>query len=867
MRVRSRPSDLESLERADPPRPSLNTRFNHSPIMIAKAKHSSPLFAFGRPLSVAALAALGGLASAAAAETAMPVQPIKNGIPYAATPLPLSDVRLTGGPLKHAQDLDADYLLKLEPDRMLYYLRLRAGLQPKAQQGYGGWDGEGRQLTGHIAGHYLSAVSYMWAATGEPRFKERADYIVKELKEIQDKHGDGYIGALMANAPRNRDTNSAAAGTNNASARRNPALVDGKQRFEDLAKGVIQSGGFDLNGMWSPWYVQHKLYAGLRDAYRFTGNRTALEVEIRFAEWADGILSKLSDAQIQRMLATEFGGMNEIMADLYADTGDQRWLKACDYFEHRAIVEPLARHEDILAGKHGNTQVPKLLGELMRYICTGNETSGSAAKFFWDRVVFHHSFATGGHGHDEYFGPPDKLNNVVDGRTDESCNVYNMLKLTRLLFALQPDAKYAEFQERALFNHVLASIDPQDGRTCYMVPVGRGVTHEYQDMLHSFTCCVGSGMESHALHGHGIYYASADKLWVNIYTPSKASWKATGAQLETQTDFPEGESATFKFTLSSEKKFTLALRRPSWAGAGFSVAVNGQAEKDLPPPGSFAELNRTWKTGDTVSLVLPKTLREEPLPDNPKRVALMWGPLVLAGDLGPEQRRGRGGRAAASESVPVFVAVGQPVSDWLKPVPGKPGEFATQGVGREKDVEFVPFYRLHRRTYAVYWDLFTPEDWARKAEEVAAAHEKQHKLELATVAYAQPGEMQPERDYNWQGEDSETDRIMGRAARRGTKWFSFDLPVDTNHPMACVVTYYSDEWRKRTFEILVDGQRVAEQTVEKDGTPPHFFDAEYPIPAELVKGKQKVTVRFQATQGNEIAAVFGLRMIRSDAER
>jgi len=855
-------------------------------MILAKQKGSSPSAIFGRA-SFCVVAILAGFFSATgAAQTATPLQPIKNAIPYAARPLPLSDVRLTGGPLKRAQDLDADYLLKLELDRMLFYLRQRAGLEPKAQQGYGGWDGEGRQLTGHIAGHYLSAVSYMWAATGDPRFKERADYLVKELKEIQDKQGDGYIGALMANAPRSRGTNSPASGatnsvvagntnnavgggTNNFTARRNQPVVDGKQRFEDLAKGVIQSGGFDLNGMWSPWYVQHKLYAGLRDAYRFTGNRTALEVEIKFAEWADGILSKLSDAQIQRMLSTEFGGMNEIMADLYADTGDKRWLKACDYFEHRAMVEPLARHEDILGGKHGNTQVPKLLGELKRYIYTGNETNGSAANFFWDQVVFHHSFATGGHGHDEYFGPPDKLNNVVDGRTDESCNVYNMLKMTRTLFAVHADAKYAEFQERALFNHVLGSIDPEDGRTCYMVPVGRGVTHEYQDMFRSFTCCVGSGMESHALHADGIYYESGDKLWVNIYTPSTAEWKAAGAKLEMQTDFPEGQSASLKLTLKSRKKFTLALRRPSWAGGGFSVMLNGKAVKDLPPPGSYVELNRTWKNGDTVALVLPKTLHEEALPDNPRRIALMWGPLVLAGDLGPEERRGsgRGNRAAQSDAVPVFVVTEQPVANWLKPVPGKPGSFRTDGVGHEKDVDFLPFYRLHRRTYAAYWDLFTPQEWAKKAEELAATNEKQHKLELATVAYAQPGEMQPERDYNWQGEESETDRIMGRAARRGTKWFSFDLPVDPSHPMAFVVTYYRDEWRKRTFEILVDGQRVGEQTVEKDGTAPHFFDVEYAIPAELVKDKQKVTVRFQATNGNEIAAVFGVRMIRADAAR
>ena len=278
-------------------------------------------------------------------------------IPLAAPTLPLSAVRLTGGPLKRAQDLNAAYLLKLEPDRMLYHLRERAGLKPKAESGYGGWDGGGRQLTGHIAGHYLSAVSLMYSATGDTRFKERAEYIVSELKLIQDAQGDGYIGGLQAEIL--------------VDGRKQ--LVDGKKRFEDLGRGVIESGGFDLNGMWSPWYVQHKLYAGLRDAYRHTGNRLALEVEVKFADWADNLLSKLNDEQIQKMLATEFGAMNEIMADLYADTGDERWKKAYRHFQHRALLDPLARHRDVLAGKHANTQVPKLYGDLIYHLKTGEE--------------------------------------------------------------------------------------------------------------------------------------------------------------------------------------------------------------------------------------------------------------------------------------------------------------------------------------------------------------------------------------------------------------------------------------------------------------------------------------------------------------
>ena len=791
----------------------------------------------------------------------LPANPITNVIPDAARPLPLSAVRLTGGPLKNSQDLDAKYLLALEPDRMLAGYRLRAGLEPKAK-GYGGWDSvNGKQLTGHIAGHYLSAVSLMYAATGDPRFKERADYLIKELKEVQDKRGNGYLGAIT-----------------------DPQGTDGATIFERVAKGDIRSGGFDLNGMWSPWYTLHKTYAGLRDAYRFTGNRTALELEINYAKWAESIVGRMTDAQVQRMLNTEFGGMNEVFADLYADTGDPRWLALSYKFEHRAFTEPLKRHQDNLAGKHGNTQVPKMLGSLSRFAYTGDPGDGYAASFFWDRVVQHHSYATGGHGKDEYFGEPDKLNDRVDGRTAETCNVYNMIKMTREMFALRPDAFYADFHERALFNHILASQDPQDGWACYMVPVGRGVQHEYErDMLDGgFTCCVGSSMESHALHGFGLYYEAGDKLWVNLYAPSTADWKSAGVKLAMETDFPEGESATLSLTVATPKELTIALRRPYWAGTNFSIKVNGElvGPELLAAPGSdgggrrggsssapkaswFVELKRTWKTGDAIAITLPKTLRLEPLPDNARRVAFLWGPLVLAGDLGAEEGRPRG---REHDAVPVFVSAERPVTDWLKPVPDKPGRFRTEGVGKDRDVDFVPFYRLHRHTYAIYWDLFTPSEWDQRATELAAQRERQRKLEAATVGFVQSGEMQAERDANMQGEDTEPLRLQSRAGRRGTKWFSFDLPVDPAQPMALVVTYNHDEWQERKFDVLVDGTRVGQQTIERRG-PMRFFDVEYAVPADVLKGKQKVTVKFQADTGSEIGAVFGLRMIRADAGR
>ncbi len=652
-------------------------------------------------------------------------------------------------------------------DRLMYRFRERAGLTPKAKDGYDGWEGPGRQLTGAMAGHYLSAVSYMYAATGDAEFKRRSEYLVKEYQEVQDKQGDGYIGALMGWLPAGAmpvdgklEINGQSYDVYTPTARGERPAVDGKPLFEAIAHGDIRTDSFGLNGMWSPWYVQHKLFAGLRDAYRQTGNRTALEVSVKFAAWAESIVSGLDDAQMQHMLGTEFGGINESFADLYVDTGDARWMKLSQRFHHNAVVNPLANHEDNLAGKHGNTTIPKLMGELVRYVNGGNAADGEAGKYFWDAVVNHHTFATGGHGYDEGFGPADKLSGQVDGtgqrsadlRTCESCNVYNMVKMTRLLFALQPDNKFAEFHERALFNHVLGSINFDDGQLSYMVPVGQGLTHEYQG-LYGMTCCCGTGLENHALHGFGLYYTSTDKLWVNIYTPSTAQWKEQGVGIATTLVSGDTDLATLKITGDAAKEYTLALRRPFWAGEGFALKVNGVAVQELPVAGTYTELKRAWKTGDTVEIALPKSLYAEALPDNPNRVALKWGPYVLGADYGApnamtvEQAAtaaataansvgggasGNGGRRPnrfrmPQVKYPAFLAkADEPVGNWLRRVAPKdpptpdattdvPVVFHAMGVGGDNDsVSFRPFYQLSGRRYGIYQEVYTAEEWQKR---------------------------------------------------------------------------------------------------------------------------------------------------------
>jgi len=416
-------------------------------------------------------------------------------------------------------------------------------------------------------------------------------------------------------------------------------------------------------------------------------------------------------------------------------------------------------------------------------------------------------------------------------------------------------------------------MDPADGATCYMVPVGQGVVREYQDMQEDFTCCVGSGMESHALHGYGLYYESGDTLWVNIYAPSTAAWAAAGVRLTMTTSFPEGEAAELALEVTKPRRFTISLRRPFWAGDGFSVTVNGVPVKDPGPAGSYVRLERKWKTGDTVALVLPKTLRLEPLPDNPDRAAIMWGPLVLAGDLGPipprqprDETVATAATAAQWPATPVLVTAEASLDAWIQPAAGRPGVFRTVGAGRDRDVDLVPFYRLHRRVYAAYWDILTPGKWAERAAAIKAAEEARRKLESATVAFAQPGQMQSERDFNQQGGKTSPVQLRGRYGRRAVDWFSFDLGVDPSAPMSLIVTYSRDERADRAFAVLVDGRKVGDERIARRSPQEEevFFDVAYPVPAEAVAGKRKVTVRFEGMDGLETASVFGIRIVRTE---
>jgi DUF1680 family protein len=740
---------------------------------------------------------------------------------------PLEDVRLLEGPFKDAMMRDAAYLLRLDPDRLLSGFRKEAGLTPKAEV-YGGW--ESMTIAGHSLGHYLSACSLMFASTGDARFRERVNYIVSELEACQRANGNGYVAAIP----------------------------NGKKIFQEVSAGDIRVKPFDLNGGWVPWYTLHKLFAGLLDAHRYLQNTKALNIAVKLADWADATVANLSEEQFQHMLGCEHGGMNEVLAELYARTGNEKYLKLSRRFHHKAVLEPLVQREDRLQGLHANTQIPKLIGLARRYELTSDIADKTAAEFFWDRVVHHHSYVNGGNSDNERFGAPDKLNNRLSDNMSETCNTYNMLKLTRHLFEWHASAEYADYYERALYNHILASQDPNDGMVCYYVPLKANSRKEYSKPFDSFWCCVGTGMENHAKYGEAIYFHNDDAVWVNLFIPSELTWREKQVSLRQETRYPEDEKVSFTVKAQRPATFSLRLRYPGWAHT-VRVSINGASQTIDAKPGSFIDLKRTWKNGDRVELTIPMSLRLETIPDNPHRVAILYGPTVLAGDLGAEDQSG------AVNLMPALVADGNEPSKWMKPVANVPVTFHTTSVGRPGDVTLYPFYRMHHKRYAVYWDLLNEQQWVEREANYKKELERLRRLEAATIDFVQPNETQLEREHNMQGERTEAGENAGRKWRhaRDGGWLSFDLKVLPDQPVSLVCSYWGSETGPRNFDILVDGKKIAAQSLQND-KPGEFFDVIYPIPQELTRGKNKITIRFQAQPGNFAGGFYGVRMIRHE---
>ncbi|HEU4391232.1 MAG TPA: beta-L-arabinofuranosidase domain-containing protein [Blastocatellia bacterium] len=610
--------------------------------------------------------------------------------PHRVSTFGAADVRLLDGPFLQAQDRDATYLLQLEPDRLLHNFRVNAGLKPKAPV-YGGWESVEPWIAirchGHTLGHYLSACSLMFAATGDATFKQRVDYIVAELRECQDAGKSGLVCAFPDGAaPLNAILNAS--------------------RFVGV-----------------PWYTMHKIFAGLRDASIHTGNQTALDALVKLSDWAIGHTQSLSEQQFQRMLDTEHGGMNEVLADVYAITGETRFLTLAQRFCHRALLDPLAQSRDTLDGLHSNTQIPKVIGFNRLYELTGQANYTTAARFFWRTVVENRTFATGGNGDGEHFFPPaDFIRHFGSAKTMETCCTHNMLKLTRSLFSLEPSAAYADYYERALYNSILASQDPDSGMMTYFQPIRPGYLKLYCTPTDSFWCCTGSGMENHAKYGDSIYFRGADALYANLFIPSTVTWKEKRLTVTQTTRFPEEARTQLRLTVHSPLRLTLNVRHPSWCETA-TIFINGRRHTTSHQPGGYIALNRVWRTGDTVEVHLPMKLRTEPLPGQADIVAILYGPIVLAGRLGREgiasgadiivNERTTGDVLKADLNVPVLRGEPREIVGQIKP-DGAALTFRTNGIGHPHDVSLIPYYRIAHERYTLYWKVVRRDDAEKK---------------------------------------------------------------------------------------------------------------------------------------------------------
>ncbi len=754
------------------------------------------------------------------------VQPV---VPVKAYAFNLRDVRLLdGSPFKNAMDRDAAYMLRIEPKRLLHRFYENAGL-PTQGDVYGGWESEG--LSGHTLGHYLSACSMMYASTGDQRFKANVDFIVGELAICQQARKTGYVGGIP-----NEDS-----------------------IFGKLLRGEIKTSGFDMNGGWSPWYTVHKVMAGLVDAYLYCNNQQALTVVIKMADWTGYIIKNLNQVQMQKMLTCEYGGMNDVLANIYSITGNKKYLDLSYRFYDDFVMKPLSEKIDPMPGKHSYTNVPKAIGSARQYELTANKGDQTIASFFWDIMVKDHTYVIGGNSNYEYCGEPDKLNDALSDNTCETCCTYNMLKLTRHLFCWKPDSRLADYYERALYNHILASQNPTDGMMCYFVPLRMGTKKEFSDEFNTFTCCVGSGMENHSKYTENIYYQGKDgSLYVNLFIPSQLNWKGKGITVKQLTAYPESDKTVLRIQAKIPRTFALRIRHPWWASKGVGVQVNGKKSNAIPDSLGYIVVDRSWKTGDSVEITLPMSLYTEGMPDNNKRIALLYGPVVLAGQLGenmPDPVYG----------TPVLLTDNHTVTDWAKPVVNEPLAFRLEKVGKPMDVKLVPFYKTYDQYYNVYWDYFDNEEWEKRQTEYEAQKKHEKEIEERTIDIMRLGEMQPERDHHLTAsENSYAGGALGKMGREARKngFFAFDMKVQPGVTNILLCTYLGDD-RNRSFDILVDGSKIAEENLT-GGETGKFFDKEYTIPAELIKGKTKVVVRIQANDHSTAGRIFGCRILKSD---
>ncbi len=638
-----------------------------------------------------ATAALTGIPGALAQDAVVnvPVSENKNGhekISWKVEPFPMKQVRLRPGPFLTAQQTNLHYLNSLPNERLAHMFRVTAGLPPRYGEGLGGWESPDCELRGHFAGgHYLSACALSYASTGNEAIRNKGNELVKALIECQQP--DGYLGAYPTS-------------------------------FYDRLKAH--------RPVWAPFYTYHKIMAGMLDMYVHAGNTDALACAEKMADWADAWVRPLSDEEWARVQRTEHGGMNEVLFNLYAVTGKQKYRDLGYRFEHKAFFEPLAAKQDKLDKNHANTNIPKVIGAARGYELTGDERYKTISTYFFQEVVDHHTYATGGTSNGEGWQAPDKLSTELGPATEECCCSYNMLKLGRHVHGWTADAKVMDYYERLLFNVRLGTQD-WNGMLMYYVALKPGLYKTFNKPLGTLGtqegglwCCTGTGVEEFSKTNDTIYSHDAKSLFVNLFIASELHWPEQKLRVVQETNFPEEEGTTLVVNPETPTNLALNVRIPYWATNNVAVLVNGAPQKIAAKPGTYATIERRWSKGDRVEIALPMSLHAAPLADDKTVQAMMYGPLVLAARMGKYGLTGDRvlGPSAPSSYVelgdddsserhrlqmPRFTSSGD-AANWItKVAEGEPLQFKTAGLENEMDVS--PLYQVMDERYTVYFKV------------------------------------------------------------------------------------------------------------------------------------------------------------------
>jgi uncharacterized protein len=755
---------------------------------------------------------------------------------------PLQEVRLLPGIFQEQELTDLNYILALNPDRLLSPFRREAGL-PKKAESYTNWENTG--LDGHIGGHYLSALAMMYASTGDQRVRERLDYMVRELKLCQDKNGNGYVGGVPGS----------------------------QQLWPEVMKGNFT----DFNRKWVPFYNIHKVFAGLRDAYLYEGNQTAKVMLIKFADWFCEITKSLNQNQMQQLLGNEHGGINEVLADVYGISGDKKYLDAARSFSHRAILLPLENNEDKLDNLHANTQIPKVIGFKRIADYSGDTLYSHAAEFFWETVVHHRTVATGGNSVREHFNQSTDFSTMISSvEGPETCNTYNMLKLTEDLYLSNPRVSYIDYYERALYNHILTTQRPGKGGFVYFTPMRPGHYRVYSQPQTSMWCCVGSGMENHAKYGKMIYSHSANALFVNLFIPSKLSWKEKGLLLKQETSFPEQDETVLKI-INAGKGVNLNIRYPSWVAKGkLKITINGKTIPVTAAPSSYVRLTRKCRNGDLIKIKLPMQTTTEKLPDGSNYEAVLHGPVVLASVIDTLAEKGRdaddsrmghvaGGELYKLTDMPVFVTDSDnDAADITKD--GKAAmSFTAKNLiypARYRELKLVPFYKIQDARYVVYWRKESRRGFAALQQQLAEEDAREARLAANTIDLVTAGEQQPESDHFMEKENSFAGVNFNRHWRAAKDWFSYKLNDKDKAGRKISVTYFGTEWNHK-FSIWINDRKLGNVDLS-EGKRDTFFSADYAVPDDLTYASdQSFRIKFVAESGSTAGPVYEVRLLKN----